>query len=351
MKYHPFPAIAFLAICLSAPAAWGQRGSIEMPPGPVYISGVVRDEVSHLAIPYVRVILESDRAGYVTETNTDTQGKFRFDGLNHMVYVVRIKLPGYKGAEQITNACNPASCKRVDLSLASMDYITFGLVPLPSNEAPAVPPGGPAASINVAEEQIPEAARKEFAKGQEILDAGKNPGESIAHFKKAIELYPAYDQAYFRIGMIYMDQKSWKEAEAALGKATELNTHNPGAFLALGTAYAQEKDFAAAEKALQRGLELNPEVAEAQCEMSRTYWALRKFPESDAHAQKCASLKPDYAPAHLLLGNLALAKRDKAGALREYREYVRLDPQGPYAAAVREQVSRLEKEMPQAQAK
>ncbi len=343
--------LLFAAIAISAasvPVVAQRTGPAQPPKAPGEIRGMVRDAATLKGVAYARVILEVEREGYLTETATDAGGRFIFSQLPHKVFVVRIKQPGYKYTDQATATCFASTCRRTDLTMSSSDNLSFDLVPLPVETTPAVPPGGPGASINVAELQIPEPARKEFDKGIEIADAGKNPEESIGHFKKAIEIYPSYDQAYFRMGLVYADSKRFKDAEAALTKATQLNGNNGGAFLALGSAYAAEKDFAAAEQPMARGLDLNPNVAEAQCELSRVYWALRKFAESDQRAQKCASLKPDYPPAHLLLGNLALAKRDKAGALREYKEYVRLDPQGPFAAPARDQVSRLEKELGQA---
>jgi len=343
-------AAIVIAICFLT-SAWAQQRGIEMPAGPVYIRGVVRDAVTHQPIYYARVLLESEKGGgYAQEATTDSQGKFEFQNLAHVVYLVRVKLPGYKGTAQMTNACDPAGCRRVDLSLAAMDYVDFSLVPLPG-EAPAVPPGGPGAVINVGEAQIPEAARKEFDKGVELTKTGQSLADSIAHFKKAIEVYPAYQQAYVKMGTAYMDLQKWSEAENALNKAVSLNEKDPVAYLALGTVFAQQKNFEAAEKPLARSLELQPDVAETHCELSRTYWALKKYPQSDQHAQRCAALKPEYAPGHLMLGNLAMAKRDHPGALREYREYLRLDPQGSFAAPVREQVSRLEKELGEAVAK
>lgn len=346
-RFSMYSLILLMVVSFPAVSLWAQR-QMELPSTPVSISGIVRDAVSHQPVAFARVILEAERAGYASEATTDAQGKFHFEQLAHVVYKVRIQQPGYKGTDQRTNACDFSACRRVDLSLQSMEYLDFNLVPLAG--ASAVPPGGPAATLD-ADPNVPEAARQELQKGREILDTGKNQGDSIPHFKKAIELYPSYSQAYFRLGLAYMDQKDWKKAEEALKKSTDLNANHAGAQLALGMTYAQEQNFAAAETALTKGLAMDPDVADAQCELSRSLWALRKFPESDEHAQKCATLKPDYPPAHLLLGNLALAKRDKPGALREYREYLRLAPDGGYAAPVRQQIDKLEKELGTASAK
>ena len=49
------------------------------------------------------------------------------------------------------------------------------------------------------------------------------------------------------------------------------------------------------------------------------------------------------AAVHVLLGNILLRKRDARGALQEFNEYLKLDPQGPFAPAAREMVARIEK--------
>jgi tetratricopeptide (TPR) repeat protein len=325
-----------LAIFLGSQPLMAQRVSRDATAGaPVSIKGTVRDAATHQALHYVRVILEAERAGTASEVNTDTQGKFEFPNLAHVVYRVRVKLPGYQGADKEATTCDPAACKRIDLSMQNTEYVDFNLVPLASGEPAA------SAGANAEDAPLPEPARNEFAKGKELADAGK-PGESVAHFKKAIELYPAYEQAYFRLGLAYLDQSDLKDGETALTKATELKSNDGAAFLALGELYARQKNFTAAEKPLVRGLELNPDSAQGHCQLSLTYWALKRYADSDAQAQKCESLQPDYALAHLLLGNLALAKRDQPGALREYKEYLRLDPQGQYADAARQQVSKIE---------
>ncbi len=348
MRIAQITIVIGLGLCLCATDVAGQRPGKNVPESAVgnpmaSIKGVVRDAATHQPLAYLRIILEADRAGYAGEATTDSSGKFEFQGLAHVAYTVRVKTPGYKAADQSTNACDPSTCRHIDLSLQNVDYATFELVPLPTAENPA--------SLDTVDPPLPEAARAEFTKGKELAESGK-PAESISHFKKAIATYPRYEQAYFRLGLAYLDQKNTVDAESALTKATELVNTDAGAWLALGTLYAAQKDFTAAEKPLSRALELNPDLAEAHCQLSLTYWAEKKFADSDSHAQKCAALKPEYAQAHLLLGNLGLAKRDQAAALREYKEYLRLDPQGSYAAAVRQQVNRLEQALgSQAQAK
>jgi hypothetical protein len=52
--------------------------------------------------------------------------------------------------------------------------------------------------------------------------------------------------------------------------------------------------------------------------------------------------KHPMAPVHVLLGNIALRKRDTPGALKEFQEYLRLDPKGPMAEDTQAMVKKLQ---------
>jgi len=66
------------------------------------------------------------------------------------------------------------------------------------------------------------------------------------------------------------------------------------------------------------------------------------------NARKALTLNPDMAPAHVLIGNSMLRKRNAPAALQEFREYLRLAPQGEFAPGTRAAVERLEKGLQQA---
>ena len=60
---------------------------------------------------------------------------------------------------------------------------------------------------------------------------------------------------------------------------------------------------------------------------------------------KAEQLQPNVPGVHVLMGNILLQKQDRGGALKEYHEYLRLDPNGPMSEAVRGVVSKLEKDL------
>jgi len=133
--------------------------------------------------------------------------------------------------------------------------------------------------------------------------------------------------------------------QAALQQSVTLDSKSAPAYLALGAVFNQEKKYEDAEKALTRGLEINPAAGEGQYELAKTYWALGRWQDAEPHALKAAALQPAMAPVHVLLGNIALRKRDAPGALKEFQEYLRLDPKGPMAEGTQAMVKKIQDSM------
>jgi tetratricopeptide (TPR) repeat protein len=129
----------------------------------------------------------------------------------------------------------------------------------------------------------------------------------------------------------------------ALRKANELDPKFPDAYLELGAVFNQTKEYPQAETALLKGLELNPEAAGGHYELAKTYWALGRWQDAAPHARKAVARMPDLAPAHALLGNVMLRESNAQGALHEYQEYLRLDPNGSMAPGVRQMIEKLQK--------
>jgi len=145
------------------------------------------------------------------------------------------------------------------------------------------------------------------------------------------------------MGVVNLETGKFAEAEPQLAKATEIEPKLTTAFFALGICRNQMAKYAEAETALVRGLELDPDSADGHYHIAETYWNLGRFDDSEPHARKALALKADMAPAHVLIGNAMLRKHDAPGALKEFKEYLRLAPQGEFAPATKAAVDRLEK--------
>jgi len=59
-------------------------------------------------------------------------------------------------------------------------------------------------------------------------------------------------------------------------------------------------------------------------------------------AAMSSSLRCYTPPVHVLLGNIALMKRDGQAAIREFQEYLKLDPKSPMAQGVEAMLKRIQ---------
>jgi len=170
-----------------------------------------------------------------------------------------------------------------------------------------------------------------------------DPKASIEHFKRVVELDPAYLQGHILLGNAYMQTGEWAKAQSAFEKAAKLEPQSSVALLGIGAALNQQLDYANAQEPLRQSLELNRDSAEAHYELARALWGLNKWEEADPHVHKAIELNKDYASPHVLMGNIYLREENPAFAMTEFQEYLRLAPQGPDAPAVKEIVAKIQK--------
>ena len=132
------------------------------------------------------------------------------------------------------------------------------------------------------------------------------------------------------MGVAYSSQKKWDDAEKALQKTLELNKNVGGAYVALGSVENEKKEYS-------RGREVPGEGRPTGAQLGRTPNSNWDGPiggcsggmSADQHISKANQLRPDNVSQHVMLGNVLLRERDAVGALKEFKQAVQLDPQGP----------------------
>jgi cytochrome c-type biogenesis protein CcmH/NrfG len=267
----------------------------------------------------------------VARTVTDAAGRFVFDHLE--------SVGGHNGREFFAVTTQPAgytpAYRVVDLTLASQATTTLDL----QKASTASTPNDDSASPR----RPSPAASEALARAQELLFRKHDPGASIPEFRKALKADPWYGPGYVLLGLAHMQMQSWSDAQWAFTEATKVEPGNAQAFLGLGSALNEQHDYAGAQKALESSLERDPKSAEAHYELARTFGALGKWELAGPHAQRAIEINPDYAGPHALMGNVYLDQEDLKSALAEFREYLRLAPDGSLAPSVKQIISDIEK--------
>jgi tetratricopeptide (TPR) repeat protein len=205
-------------------------------------------------------------------------------------------------------------------------------------------PAGAGEGPTVRRPPKPEAAQA-MARAQQLLFRKNDPQASVLEFKKVVKIDPWYTQGYILLGVAYMQLQRWSDAQLAFDEATRVEPGSAQAFLGLGSALNEQHDYAAAQKALEHSLELQPNSAEAHYELARTFGALGKWQAAEPHARRAIEINPDYPGSHALMGNVYLDQQDLESALKEFRTYLQMAPQGSLAPSVRQKITEIEEAM------
>ncbi len=340
-----FVVALYFAAALSVSASGqAQAGDVPQITGQVRMGG----QPAPAGVP---VILQIVSSRYATPSNepeaartlTDSKGRFVFDHLNVLghnngreFFAVSAHPEGYSLAYQV-----------VDLVLELHGEATLILQKAEVlQQAPDGAGSGASGSASVRRPSTPE-AQQALSRARELLFRQHDPQGGIAELKRALKSDPWYGPGYVLLGLAYMQTQRWEDAQFAFTEASKVEPGNAQAYLGLGSALNEQHDYAGARKALDHSLELSPDSAEAHYELARTLGALGKWQEAAPHASRAMELNPDYAGPHALMGNIYLEQQNLAFALAEFREYLRLEPQGSLAPEVKQIIPEIEKAMDQ----
>lgn len=331
MARNIFLVLALLALAASARAQNSERDRDTYNPSTtnVDITGQVRFAGSLSPAEGARVTLEKVGGGTLDQMATDNRGRFHFTSLQRGQYVVNITAP-----------CYQTERRQVELVLIFRSYLDVELTPDTTSPACAAA-NAPAAAVDA---RVPDEARREFERGSAALSRGKDE-EGVEHLRKAVEIYPDFMQARLLLASAHMKARRFEEAEAALARAVETDPHSVAALVSLGEARRRLKKYTEAEESLAAALKLDDASWQGHLALGRVYLDTDQFKKAAPHIGRTLQLKPDLPEAHLLGGNILLKVGEPARALAEYEEYLRLAPEGEYAAATRELVGKLRKSL------
>jgi len=303
----------------------------------VEIHGQVRFAEGGAPAANVVVRLESyDGGGSISEAFTDRLGKFRFTNLPPAQYSVRVRQTGYRDAQQ-----------NVDTTTTTSGLVMLQLL----REAPRATSTSTVGSIDI---NVPPAAQKEFDKGTTALAGGGKDKIAFAArcFEKAVSIYPKFVEARLKLGTAYMDLEQWDKAEKALLATIEVDAKAFNALFALSEIYLRQNKVADAEKVLLQGLAIQDQSYLGHLNLARVYWEKARAVKDLAQAKpalekayeevkRALTLNPELAGAHLLKGNLLLRVSRAADAIMEFNAYLRLEPNGPFAAETRALIEKI----------
>jgi len=299
-----------------APEAQAQVSNLTQKDG--LISGAVLLEAGNQPMSQVVVSLRSEPAGISLSVLTDYDGKFEVRGLAPGMYEIAVEESGYEPTR--IRAELKGVLAKLELRLR------------PAKHAQSLRSDY---TVSVAQLKIPDKSRDEFKKGLERLNKNDFAG-GLNHFKKAIEIYPGYSEAYYHLGVVEAKQGRATEAMEAFRKAIDLNGGNY-AWAEVGVWFllCQQGKPEEAEAIVRRGLQEDKNSPEGHVVLGMTLLRLNRLEEAEQNAHEALEQKPNSAEAYLVLSDVYALRGEFRAQLEALDIYLKLQPNGLDSGAVR----------------
>lgn len=281
----------------------------------------VRNRINEEGLAQVQIQLIRFPGEVVGEQFTGSDGNVQFSGLSVGAFTVRASRRGYEpGDAHIDLRNGDSTVQSVEISL------------MPSKQEPNDIRG----TISANALKVPDNARKEFESGSRLLNEQKDFDRSIAAFRRAVEQYPGYAQAYFLMGTAQMQAKAAADAEASLRKAITLDAHMTAPYYALAVLMFGQQRYVEEKQLLLEAEKLDAidwrwpfELARCDAQQGRWDSALRY----GLAASGSANVPPK---VHLLLADIYANSNRPRQAVAELELFAKLDPKSSYMGRVRE---------------
>jgi cytochrome c-type biogenesis protein CcmH/NrfG len=183
--------------------------------------------------------------------------------------------------------------------------------------------------VLIAPSQAPGKAQSAYKAAIKALDTG-NFDEGIKQLQLAVMNVPKFADGWNILGSVYEHRQHYMEAKDALQHAIEVNPKLMSGYLRLARVSNQLGDWDAAAKAEDAMMKLEPRYfPEIYFQQAITRFEQKDYPGAEESAKTALMLNATnihLKRAEYVLGRIALAKGDLAGAKADISKYMEMDP-------------------------
>ena len=174
-----------------------------------------------------------------------------------------------------------------------------------------------------------------FAEGKKQLEAN-DYRRAILDFQNAIQAKPKDAEAYYQIGLAYLNATQLKEAIVSLRTATELNPRHTAAQLKLAELMIRthnEQIIKGAESRIQSILTESPSDNDALFMLAATQAQLGKIEDAEKYLSEVLKRSPQHFRSAIALAQVKISQKDVPGAQAVLKKLVEQSPNSSEAAA------------------
>jgi tetratricopeptide (TPR) repeat protein len=310
-----------VCVCLSAVAIPPSATAFQFGKELYDVSGRVFDEQTQQTVSRVELTLREPGGVMRAQMVTNDGGRFEFGAIGRGSYQITASAAGYQ----------PLSSD-VSVGAGAERGLAIYLKRIAAN-----PVAASGASVSAHELSMPQKARDLVNSGKQKIFYGKNAEAGIADFKSAVALAPDYYEAYYQIGMTYLETGKREDAEKNFDKSIELSHEKYGEpVIGLGMLLLDKGDNGGGEKTIRRGLELSPNFWLGYYELGRACLAQNRLDDAKKAGERARSLMPTAATVYRLMANVHMREKDYPALLEDIDAYLKIDPDGAAASHAKE---------------
>ncbi|MBN2802426.1 MAG: tetratricopeptide repeat protein, partial [Deltaproteobacteria bacterium] len=159
--------------------------------------------------------------------------------------------------------------------------------------------------------------------------------KAMVEYNKALELDPKMAETFIRIGKSLLTGGAARDSIVQFEKGLVIEENLENANLYIGEAYEELSDLQSAAKYYKKEVDLFNENAEAFYKLGMAYLQLKGNNGAIAPLKRAVTLGAELDPkpiwlsdAYYLLGTALKSVKDKQGAIKYFKEYLKVAPEG-----------------------
>jgi len=197
--------------------------------------------------------------------------------------------------------------------------------------------------VSPVSDDAPKEARRAFERAQD--DIRKNePERAVKDYQKAVQLYPDYASAWHELGRLQAARRQFDDAEQSFRAAMKADAKFLSPLLPLEALASQKQDWPRLAQVTERLIQLDAyDYPEAFYFNAVSNYSLKKMDAAEKSAREAIRLDQAhrYPDVYRLMASILVAQNKMTEAREQLASFLKLFPNDPDAATVRQQLEQL----------
>jgi len=205
-------------------------------------------------------------------------------------------------------------------------------------------------AISITSELAPKKAKKAYEKGMQLASKGKTQ-EAEQHLQQAVDEYPKYAVAWFELGRLQEASQQVDAARKSYEAAVAADNKYVNPYEGLARMAAVKGSWQEAADRSKQAVYLNPiEFPSSWFYNALANYKLKNPDAAEKSAREVVKLdgKHSIPQVETLLAQLSADRGDLSGAAQHLQKYLDLQPNGPNADGLKQQLSKIQEAIAQA---